>query len=296
MSVPSKTTVLVISGGPAGSYASAVLARDNVDTVLLEADKFPRYHIGESMPASMRFFLRFIGLEERFDAHGFQNKQLATFKINSKREAYTDFSSATTIQAVRRGETSEFNAAKWHSSKVTEGYTRFLLVVMAVLRQLRKQIAAVISDDGEEGFDTAFGLIQPVIQGQADTGETEQQRMVAGFEFSLKRCSRAPPEAQQAVLNKVPSAGQNTEELENLTPDELAVLHNFTRRQLLMTKVEKNLDNFSRDVIDGWAARVERRNLGLQRTETSIMTAEMKDLFQLNRSLDSTKAEIQLPA
>ncbi|GAB1217962.1 hypothetical protein ATERTT37_007205 [Aspergillus terreus] len=271
MSVPSKTTVHIISGGPAGSYASALLARENVDTVLLEADKFPRYHIGESMLASMRFFFRFIGLEERFDAHGFQKKHGGMFKIKSKREAYTDFSaslgrggyawnvirseSATTIQAVRPGETSEFYAAKWHSSKVTEGYTRFLLVVMAALRQLRRQIAAVISDDGEGGFDTAFGLIQPVIQGQVDTGETEQQRMVAGFEFSLERCNREPPEAQQAILNKVKSAGQNT--------DKLAVLHNITRRQLRMTKVEKNLDSFARDVIDGWAARVERGNLGL---------------------------------
>jgi NADPH-dependent 2,4-dienoyl-CoA reductase/sulfur reductase-like enzyme len=42
MSVPNKTTVLVIGGGPAGSYAAAVLARENVDTVLLEAEKFPR--------------------------------------------------------------------------------------------------------------------------------------------------------------------------------------------------------------------------------------------------------------
>jgi ribosomal protein L22 len=257
-------------------------------------------------------FLRFIGLEERFDAHGFQKKHGGMFKIKSKREAYTDFSaslgrggyawnvirseSATTIQAVRPGETSEFYAAKWHSSKVTEGYTRFLLVVMAALRQLRKQNTAAISDDGEEGFDTAFGLIQPVIQGQVDTGETEQQRMVSGVEFSLERFNRAPAEAEQAVLNKVQSAGQNTEELEKLTRDELAVLQIIIGRQLRMTKVEKNLNNFARDVIDGWAARVERGNLRLQRAETSIMTAEIKDLFQLNRSLDSTKAEIQRPA
>jgi 2-polyprenyl-6-methoxyphenol hydroxylase-like FAD-dependent oxidoreductase len=49
MSVPSQTSVLVVGGGPAGSYAASVLAREGVDVVLLEADKFPRYHIGESM-------------------------------------------------------------------------------------------------------------------------------------------------------------------------------------------------------------------------------------------------------
>jgi flavin-dependent dehydrogenase len=40
--VPSKCTVLVIGGGPAGSYTASALAREGIDVVLLEADKFPR--------------------------------------------------------------------------------------------------------------------------------------------------------------------------------------------------------------------------------------------------------------
>jgi flavin-dependent dehydrogenase len=43
MDVPTKTSVLVIGGGPAGSYSSCLLAREGVDIVFLEADKFPRY-------------------------------------------------------------------------------------------------------------------------------------------------------------------------------------------------------------------------------------------------------------
>jgi flavin-dependent dehydrogenase len=42
-SVPQSCTVLVVGGGPGGSYASAALAREGIDVVLLEAEKFPRF-------------------------------------------------------------------------------------------------------------------------------------------------------------------------------------------------------------------------------------------------------------
>lgn len=43
MSIPEQCTVLVVGGGPAGSYAAAALVREGIDTVLLEADVHPRY-------------------------------------------------------------------------------------------------------------------------------------------------------------------------------------------------------------------------------------------------------------
>jgi flavin-dependent dehydrogenase len=70
-------------------------------------------------------------------------------------------SAALTIQGSRKSQISEYAAAKWHTTKVTEGYTRFLLVVMTILRQLRKQERSVLSDGTENGFEVAFGLIQP---------------------------------------------------------------------------------------------------------------------------------------
>lgn len=42
MSIPETCAVLVIGGGPGGSYAASVLAREGIDVVLLEADVFPR--------------------------------------------------------------------------------------------------------------------------------------------------------------------------------------------------------------------------------------------------------------
>lgn len=41
--------VIVVGGGPAGSTAAALLARQGFDVVLLEKEKFPREHVGESL-------------------------------------------------------------------------------------------------------------------------------------------------------------------------------------------------------------------------------------------------------
>jgi flavine halogenase len=95
MSIPEKTTVLVIGGGPGGSYAASCLAREGIDVVVLEGDKFPRYHIGESMLASMRHLLKFVELDAKFDQYGFVKKPGAAFKLNkNEREGYTDFLAA----------------------------------------------------------------------------------------------------------------------------------------------------------------------------------------------------------
>ncbi|KII95738.1 hypothetical protein PLICRDRAFT_129672 [Plicaturopsis crispa FD-325 SS-3] len=89
---PKHADVLVIGGGPAGSYAAAALAREGVSVVVLESAKFPRYHVGESLIPSVRHYLRFIGAEEAVEKWGFVRKPGSAIKFNQfKREGYTDF-------------------------------------------------------------------------------------------------------------------------------------------------------------------------------------------------------------
>ncbi|CCM00155.1 uncharacterized protein FIBRA_02183 [Fibroporia radiculosa] len=89
---PKKSQILVIGGGPGGSYAAAALALEGFDVVLFEMAKFPRYHIGESLIPSVRHYLRFIGAEDKLAAHGFARKPGSAIKFNQyMREGYTDF-------------------------------------------------------------------------------------------------------------------------------------------------------------------------------------------------------------
>src|SRR6266487_1243765 len=59
--------VAIIGGGPAGSTAAALLARAGRRVIVYEREKFPRFHIGESLwPFSTQTFDR-LGLREKLD-------------------------------------------------------------------------------------------------------------------------------------------------------------------------------------------------------------------------------------
>ncbi|WP_327120491.1 FAD-dependent oxidoreductase [Nocardia sp. NBC_01730] len=72
--------VLVVGGGPAGSTTAALLARSGIRVTLLEREKFPRYHIGESLLASCLSTLRLSGAYDQVAAHGFQVKRGGFFQ------------------------------------------------------------------------------------------------------------------------------------------------------------------------------------------------------------------------
>jgi flavin-dependent dehydrogenase len=70
---------IVIGGGPAGSTAASVLAMKGRKVVLLEKEKFPRYHIGESLLPFGFFTMERIGMLKKMKASHFVKKYSVQF-------------------------------------------------------------------------------------------------------------------------------------------------------------------------------------------------------------------------
>jgi flavin-dependent dehydrogenase len=76
---------LIIGAGPAGSAAAAVLAAHGHRALALEREKFPRYHIGESLLPFTFQPLRRLGLIDKMRASAFVRKYSVQFVSSSGR-------------------------------------------------------------------------------------------------------------------------------------------------------------------------------------------------------------------
>ena len=71
--------VVVVGGGPGGSSTATFLADGGLRVALFERERFPRFHVGESlMPATM-LLLEELGARAAIEERGFQLKYGATF-------------------------------------------------------------------------------------------------------------------------------------------------------------------------------------------------------------------------
>jgi hypothetical protein len=204
-------------------------------------------------------------------------------------------SAAVTICAAMRGDCEEHAAVDWHSHKVADGYTRFLLVVLSVLKQIREKEEPVLNDWNEDGFDRAFAFFRPskrspslsptcsfvneylVIQGTADVkGELSQSEISKTVDFCMRAFQPVSPDEREGVHKKVEALSLNESTISEaetqanqaaleaaLTPDELSILNAIRARQMIRSEDTMNIDNFSFDTIDGLAPNMKRGSLGL---------------------------------
>ncbi|RMG96143.1 MAG: FAD-dependent oxidoreductase [Chloroflexi bacterium] len=59
-----KTDVVIVGGGPGGAATAVFLAKHGIQSIIIEKEQFPRFHIGESMTGECGNMVRAMGLEE----------------------------------------------------------------------------------------------------------------------------------------------------------------------------------------------------------------------------------------
>jgi halogenation protein CepH len=83
--------VIIIGGGPAGSVAAGFLAQAGLRVVLFERERFPRYHIGESLLSATMPILDALGVMPAIEQAGFIRKPGGTFVWGSQAEPWSFF-------------------------------------------------------------------------------------------------------------------------------------------------------------------------------------------------------------
>ena len=79
--------VVVIGGGPAGSTVSTLLAQRGVRVGLFERDRFPRFHIGESLIPETYWVLKRLNMLEKMQRSHFVKKYSVQFVNAAGRES-----------------------------------------------------------------------------------------------------------------------------------------------------------------------------------------------------------------
>ncbi|MDA0350368.1 MAG: NAD(P)/FAD-dependent oxidoreductase [Verrucomicrobia bacterium] len=79
MTYPKDYDAIVIGGGPAGSTAGALLAEKGWKVLIIEKEKFPRYHVGESLMPYCYFTFERLGVIDKIKEMAWTEKHSVQF-------------------------------------------------------------------------------------------------------------------------------------------------------------------------------------------------------------------------
>src|SRR4030095_10948211 len=139
-----KTDVLIVGGGPGGSATAMFLAREGINPIIVEAEKFPRYHIGESMTGACGKVLRDLGLADEMYKRKHPTKQ--GVKVYGQSEKGTWFVPVT-------GRDENWKLYAWDTWQVRRSVFDKMMLDEAISRggefMEAKATTPIMGDDGE---------------------------------------------------------------------------------------------------------------------------------------------------
>ncbi len=83
--------VVVVGGGPAGSTAAAIIAEAGISTLLIEREKMPRFHVGESLMPETYWTFKRLGILPKMQASAFTQKLSVQFVSHNGKESQPFF-------------------------------------------------------------------------------------------------------------------------------------------------------------------------------------------------------------
>jgi len=204
-------------------------------------------------------------------------------------------SAAATICASIRGDCTEKEAAEWHTRRFSTSYTRFQVVVLSAYKQILAQSTSVLADIDEDNFDRAFGFLRPILQGASDMGkrlsETELQK---SLDFCANVFTPVTPEQEQRNAERARISKELLDKTETVTPslledamkvqnaaemaassdpaeavtvDQTEGIPESDARHVM--KDEYTMNSFETETLNGYAVRLEKGQLGLNKVQVA---------------------------
>lgn len=154
MNIDRSYEAIIIGGGPAGSSAATALSQHCRRVAVLEKDRFPRYHVGESLVPYCYFPLERIGIIDKMKKSRFTKKLSVQFASSSGRVSepfyffkHMDHAAANTWQVVR----SEFDQLMIdHAADNGADVFQGMKVKQAIYDGERVAGVIAVDDDGQE--------------------------------------------------------------------------------------------------------------------------------------------------